>query len=224
MASPDAGYGQAQPHDSASDFNRMSFLIRQILNLVSTATLVQVTACTNSGDVSPVGFVDVQPLVNLIDGFGNTSEHGVIFHLPYCRLQGGTNAVICDPQVNDIGIAVFADRDISSVKANKAKSPPGSRRRFDMADGVYLLTVLGAAPTQYVEFTSDGIKIADKNGNSIVMNASGVVITALSGKTITIDSSGVATTGTLENEGVNVGSTHVHSGVQSGGSNSGPPH
>jgi len=33
----------------------------------------------------------------------------------------------------------------------------------------------------------------------------------------------VATTGTLQNNGKNVGSTHSHSGVQAGGSNTGVP-
>jgi hypothetical protein len=51
------------------------------------------------------------------------------------------------------------------------------------------------------------------------MDATAVEITA-----DTVDITGdVATVGTLTNNGVNVGSTHTHGGVQTGGGTSGPP-
>ena len=46
-----------------------------------------------------------QPLVNMLDGAGDATEHGTIFGLHYTRLQGGANAIILDPQVDDIGWA-----------------------------------------------------------------------------------------------------------------------
>jgi hypothetical protein len=134
-------------------------LVQSILSRIATATLVRVTAVTNAGGISPVGFVDILPLVNQTDGAGNAVPHKAISHCPYFRLQGGTNAVIIDPQVGDIGIAVFASRDISSVMANKGQANPGSWRRFDMADGLYVGGVLNGAPSQYVAFTASGISI-----------------------------------------------------------------
>ena len=83
-------------------------------------TLVQVVAVTNDGGVEPVGFVDVHPMVAQVDGKGQPTPHGVIYGLPYIRVQGGSNAVILDPQVGDIGLAVFCAQDISKVKATKA--------------------------------------------------------------------------------------------------------
>lgn len=155
------GYkGTQDPASSTSDFNAHSFLIRQILNQISTATLVQVKAVTNNGGISPVGFVDVLPLVNQLDGYNNAVPHGVVHNVPYFRLQVGGNAVIIDPQVGDIGICVFADRDISSVKANKAQANPGSKRRFDMADALYIGGVLNGTPTQYVAFAAGGITVS----------------------------------------------------------------
>jgi len=172
-----SGYaGQQSLTSSTSPFNSQAFLIDQILGLVRTATLVQVQSCTNDGGLSPVGLVDVLPLVNLSDGQGNSSKHGTLHSLTYCRLQGGSNAVIIDPKVGDIGVAVFSDRDLSSVKAAKAQANPGSWRRFDMADGMYLFGCLNAAPTQYIQFTDTGINITDVNANTIVMNADGITI------------------------------------------------
>jgi hypothetical protein len=126
---------------------------------------VKVTKVANSGGVAAVGFVDVQPLVDQQDGFGNAVPHGVLHNLPYFRMQGGVNAVILDPVVGDIGFAVFADKDISVVKNTKKQASPGSARRFSMSDGIYLGGVLNGVPTTYVQFS----------GNDINITATGVV-------------------------------------------------
>lgn len=175
-----AGYpGQLYPTDTTSPFNMQLFQIKQFLANVRTATLVQVKNVTNTGAIVPVGSVDVQPIVNLIDSLGGSSPHGIIHNVPYFRLQGGTNAVVIDPAVGDIGIALFCDRDISSAKVNKKVSNPGSFRRFSMSDGLYIGGVLNGAPEQFVQFTSTGINIHDKNNNTIAMGSNGVSINGL---------------------------------------------
>jgi hypothetical protein len=108
-----SGYtGFRDPRDSGSDFDAQSFLVNQILNRLATTALVKVTKVTSAGEVAPVGLLDAIPMVHQIDGAGNPTEHGVIHNIPYFRLQGGTNAIIIDPQVGDIGLAVFCSRDI----------------------------------------------------------------------------------------------------------------
>lgn len=176
--SSSSGYaGQQGLNDDTSDFNKVAFQAKQLIALISTATLVEIVSCTNAGGVAPFGYVDVQPLVNLIDGMGNSSPHREVHTLPYFRLQGGANAVIIDPAPGDIGIAVFADRDISSVKSTQAQANPGSRRRFSMADGIYIGGVLNGVPKQYVQFTATGINIVDMNGNVIAMKPGSIAIT-----------------------------------------------
>jgi hypothetical protein len=171
--------GALKPWSSWGEFNNLSFLIQQALSKLQTATLVKVQACSNDGGVSPIGTVDVLPLVNQLDGNGNPTPHVTVFGLPYLRIQGGTNAVIMDPQVGDIGVAVFASRDISKVKSTQAQANPGSGRRYSFADGVYLSTVLGAAaPQQYIQVNSEGITVLSPQAvtltaPSIQMGASG---------------------------------------------------
>ena len=156
----DLGYqGTQRPSDDAGGYNAQKFLITALLNQMNIGTLVKVTAVTNSGGLDPVGFVDVQPLVNQLTGDGTKMPHAEVYNLPYFRLQGGTDAIIIDPKVGDIGIAVFADRDISSVKANKAQANPGSGRRNDMADGLYIGGVLNGTPEQYIQYNGSGIKM-----------------------------------------------------------------
>ncbi len=200
-----------ESNSASSEFNMLNFLIWSMLSRVNTCTMVQVTAVTNTGADVAAGFVDITPLVNLVDGAGNIVPHGTIFRCPYFRVIGGSNAVILDPQVDDIGLACFADHDISSVIANQARSNPGSWRRFDMSDAIYLGGLLGkVVPTQFVQFSSLGINIT---------SPSDVTITAPNINLV----GNVASTGTLSNNGKNVGSTHVHGGVTSGGSDTGVP-
>jgi hypothetical protein len=169
--------GQQTPNDGTSDYNAQTFMVWSILARVRTMTLVKVVGVTNSGGISPVGFVDLHPLVNQIDGAGSAVAHGVLYHCPYFRIQGGANAIIIDPQVGDIGWAGFADRDISSATANKAQANPGSRRMFSMADAAYFGGMLNGTPTQYIAFSSSGIAMVSPTQISmtapqIVANAS----------------------------------------------------
>lgn len=151
--------GQQRATSGSADLNAAAFLVQQMLSRVATVALVRVEAVTNAGGVSPVGFVDVRPMVAQLDGAGDAVPHGVIHNVPYFRLQGGRNAVVLDPEVGDIGIAGFASRDISAVKASKAPANPGSHRRFDHADALYWGGVLNAVPEQLVAFSQDGITV-----------------------------------------------------------------
>jgi hypothetical protein len=171
--------------------------------------------------------------VNQVDGAGNATPHDVLHHLPYFRLQGGSDAVILDPKVGDIGLAGFASRDISSVKSTKAQANPGSARSFDMADGVYIGGMLNGVPEQYVQFTQGGINIVSPH--AVTVNAGGdVAVTAIGNATIKA-ATAVVTAGSiaLQNAGSALkallnsifsawAETHVHSNGN-GGSNTGAP-
>lgn len=160
MSDETEGYqGTQQSNSATSEFNAMSFVIRQILNQRNFVALVKVVAVDAPGGLALAGAVDVTPLVNQLDGQGNAVPHGVVPSIPYYRMQGGLNAVIMDPQVGDIGMCMFCDRDISAVRANRGIANPGSLRRSSMSDGLYLGGVLNAIPTQYAMFTEDGIKL-----------------------------------------------------------------
>lgn len=126
---------------------------------MQTSMPVRVVRCTNAGELSPVGYVDIVPLVNQISAQNESTPHGTIFNVPYCRIQGGTDAVIIDPKEGDIGIACFASRDISRIKATKDAGNPGSGRTYSFADAQYIGGVLNGVPTQYVQFSAAGIKI-----------------------------------------------------------------
>lgn len=226
----------------ANEVTKLIFAVRRLLANAHTSMLVQVLACTNSGDVSPVGTVDVKILVNQIDGAGNTVSAGaVIYGVPYSRLQGGASAVILDPVAGDIGTVVFAEKDLSIVIANKGAGNPGSNRRNSVSDALFIGSTLNAVPNQYVRFSSAGIDLVSPTevkatvGNATLDLTPSQLSLMVSGKGLTITASGTAFTGPVTGDstaaftgegtfnGGHTVSAHTHGGVQSGGSSTSTP-
>jgi hypothetical protein len=157
----DQVYGQQGITTTDNDYNMLSFVFWTLMQKIQTSTLVKVISCTNNGGLSPVGRVTVQPCVNQMTGLRQAVPHGQIFNCLYSRVSGGRNAIIVDPEVNDLGLMVFCSRDISNVIANIGPANPGSFRMFDWADGIFTMNVpLGITPNQYIRFSdTDGIEI-----------------------------------------------------------------
>ena len=178
MAS-DAGYsGEMNVHTWGDDFNALEFIIDQLVSQNAHVTWGKVVGLIGgAGAVAAAGTVNVQPLANMLNGQGQPTPHGVLYGLPYYRMQGGTFALIADPAENDIGLVLFADRDMSSVKATKAQANPGSRRRFDMADGVFIGGILNALPVQYFQIIGQVLNIVF--GSQINLNAPTVATSAI---------------------------------------------
>ena len=159
--------GQMGAPSGNSPTAAMEFIIRQALGLVRSGVPVKVVAI-HGGGVGAPPTVDVLPLVNQIDGLGNSQPHVTVFGLPVQRMQGGSSAIIIDPVIGDIGWLTAGDRDMSAVKATGAQSNPGSYRRFSLSDGVYHPGIINPGnPNQYIQFKTTGIVIHDVNGNEI---------------------------------------------------------
>jgi hypothetical protein len=94
----DGYFGRQQPEDASSEYNALAFVVRSIIGQHNFVALVKVINVTAPGGLALAGTVDVQPLVNQLDGRGNAIAHGVVNDLPYVRAQGGLNAIIMDPK------------------------------------------------------------------------------------------------------------------------------
>lgn len=207
MSFTDAGYGFQIPDDANSDLTGVAFIVRQMIAQLDTMKLVKVIAVHSNGAVAAAGTVDVQPLVNQIDGATppNATPHGTVYGIPWFRLQGGKSAVICDPVKGDVGYVDCSDRDISVVKKTGAVGNPGSLRRYNIADGVYVgMVVSQVVPTQYVLFKQDsngnptGVKVVDPYGNIIETAQAGITITDANGNVLQMQSGLNTLTGNLK--------------------------
>lgn len=195
---------------NASGFNINNFgggaefknIVQNLMSLINTGELVEVTGVSVSG-VAPVGFVSVRPLTLRTDADNNNIEQSEIHGVPYFRLQGGTNAIICDPAVGDIGFCGFCSRDISLVKRIRAMAATNVYRVSDISDAVFFGGWSAKTPTQYIMFKGSGIdikSIGDVNINGLVIKPDGTLVT----------------------KDGDIVDKHDHGGVQSGGSNTLP--
>ena len=123
-----------------------------------------------------MGFVDMRVLVDMTDGKGTVVKHAEIPNVPYCRIQGGPNALIVDPQVGDIGIALFCSRDISAIKSVKKSAPPGSWRMHSFSDALYIGGILNQTPTSYIQIVDNVILI--NNPTAVTINTSTATVNA----------------------------------------------
>lgn len=173
-----SGYaGQQNLNADTSDFNKIAFLVKQVLGKVRTCTIVKVMKVAEEEEgVVIAGFVDVKPIIKMVDGLMQATSHETIFNIPYFRLQGGGNAIVLDPAVGDIGMLLVSDRDSSSVKRTREEGNPGSKRQFDLADGIYAGGIRNEVPDQYVRFHTTGIDVIDKNGNELLFGETGISI------------------------------------------------
>lgn len=213
--------GFLQPDDRSSPYLAHAFIIAQLINQIATIALVKVMKVTNNGGLAPVGFVDVMPMVHQVTDTGVPTPHGIIHNIPYFRLQGGTNAIIIDPAVNDIGICTFCSRDISGIKRTKDVGPPGTARKYDWADGLYIGGVLNGVPTQYIRHSPNGIEVVSPKQINLIapivqINASTEILV----NTPQVNGD-LHTTGLLTNNNHDVGSIHQH--TASGGTGVGGP-
>lgn len=201
--------GQAGLATTFDEVTRLQFVVGQMIAEMQTVALVEVVGVSNNGGLSPVGTVDVRPLVHQMAGNRTAVPHGIIYKIPYMRLQGGANAIILDPQIGDIGMCGFCSRDSSTVVATRKAALPASLRKYNWSDGLYIGGFLNGTPTQYIRFYDDGIDIVSPTKVRII--SPNVEMTG------DLTAASVTTTSGISLD------EHTHGGVQTGSGNTGQP-
>ena len=182
--------------------NALDFFTDQKLKSIFTCDIVKVINVDEKT-------VDVQPLVYQVNGDNEIMKQEPIYGVPYCRQQAGINGIILKPQVGDLGVVVYARRDISSVISSGGENVPDTRRFLSENDAIYLCSIASimSQPTRFIEFTESGISITPNT--KLTINGD-VEVTG----TVTAQD---CISGTIS------GKTHTHSGVTSGGDSTGAP-
>jgi hypothetical protein len=187
--------GAPQPNFGPSNISveslRMRALIESLIKDARTAMPVKVMAVhPGAGSPPTIGTVDVQPLVQTVDGSGKLWPLGVTYGASFSRSQAGANAIVMDPGVGDIGIATVCDRDISSVVASGGLAGPGSARTHDISDLVYQFSIFTAAELQQYIWFAAGINIKSPAVSTSANLSAGTgatgTFTDLTGQVITV--------------------------------------
>lgn len=182
--------------------NALDFFTDQKLKSIFTCDIVKVINVDEKT-------VDIQPLVYQVNGDNEIMKQEPIYGVPYCRQQAGMNGIILKPQVGDLGVVVYARRDISSVISSGGENVPDTRRFLSENDAIYLCSIASimSQPTRFIEFTELGISITPNT--KLTINGD-VEVTG----TVTAQD---CISGTIS------GKTHTHSGVTAGSESTGAP-
>lgn len=243
-----------------SELNALMFLIdSRIRNTISTAIPVRVDKIERPADGGGAAYLSATPLICQRDAEGNALPSVSIPKLRWFRLQHGTAAIICDPKPGDVGLAIFAQQDVSTLTGGNTPVQPGSFRCFDMSDGFYIGGFWGQTPTTFIRIEDSGdITITaptSKTTNSPTVKVVCQTATVEASSSVSLETpqtnisgnltvqglitgqGGMAISGgqgasvngniTVQNGDVTADSislkSHVHGGVQGGGSTTGTP-
>ena len=233
-------YSNATLDTPSSEFNILSFLIESVLNQqLNTALPVRVDSCTKPGTGGAAGYVSATPLICHRGSDGRALPPVSIPKLPFFRLQCGTAAVVIDPQPGDVGLAVFAQKDCSTLQAGKTEPEvAGSFRRFDMSDGFYIGGFLGVPPETFIECDPDTKSVTVTGPLTVTVNADEKItldapLVEVTGRIVQTgeraESGGSSFTGGFTNTGGRITSNgivleeHTHTGVEAGNDSTGEP-
>lgn len=179
----------------SSDLNALNFLIKSIVKgMVNTAIPVRVDAVVRTGEGKGADYLSATPLVEMRSASGEAIPNVSIPKLRWFRLQHGKAAVICDPKVGDIGLAVFAQQDVSALTGGNTPVQPGSFRCFDMSDGFYIGGFWGQKPETFIHLEDTG-HITITAPQAVTVNTTTATVNASA--SVTIDTPVTHITGDL---------------------------
>ena len=238
--------GIGDVYQATSKFNANNQQIAGSIQKLNTVFLAKIISVSTAG-VGGTKTVTAQPLICQIDANGNALPSPKLVEIPHYRVQAGAGAFVVNPHVGDIGVFVCAKRDISNIK-NGVTDPqtPASFRSFDLADAIMIATIHTGTASTYVYIDPDNGTIEIKAPASLTVNTATATINASGSTSINspettisghvtikgglsvsggegaqvdgaISASGDITSGNISLQ------SHRHSGVTSGGSNTGTP-
>lgn len=208
---------QRKPNTISSDYNSFSFGVWQQLAQVNTLELAVVVAVNDDNSL------DVKPLLNALTPDNEAVEPAIIYSVPYLRLQAGTNAVKIKPQVGDMGLIGYCQRDISGVLANRGQANPQSNRKFSNSDAVYICSVANLAmhPLRYLEINDNQMVINGDVPLNITATQATINAPTIINGDVTVKGN-VTATGDVQ-AGIISLIRHVHGGVTPGDKTTGAP-
>ena len=167
----------------------------------------------------------IKPLVMLGTTDGQKISRAQLSNIPVFRFGGGGFFIRFPVKPGDFGWLKATDRDMSLImQRGGLEDWPNTLRQHSFSDGMFFPDTLkswvidGANADALVIQSLDGSVCVSLHSGKVKIEAADIEMVG------NVQVTGnVAVTGTMTNNGVNIGSTHVHSGVDSGPSNTGGP-
>ncbi|NTA27390.1 Gp138 family membrane-puncturing spike protein [Allorhizobium ampelinum] len=208
-------------HDPEESFRAMLDGFRSSLWTAIPAVVQSVNMSKQTASLQPL----IKSQQRMPDGSVKAVDLPLLNDVPM-HFPGGGNASMTFPvAAGDEALVVFSSRPTDSWFQSGGTQNQVDARTHDLSDG-FALVGFRSGPSALSSVSSSSTQIRSKDGQFVIdLNpGSGITFTA-GGVTMAITSSGVEITGgTVKHNGNNIGSDHVHGGVQAGGSNTSGPH
>lgn len=160
--------------------------------------------------------VTVQPMVEILTTSKQRVGRAQVPSVPVLVSGAGGFLLSFPIKPGDFGYIKANDRDISLVMQSGKDSAPNTLRLHSFADAVFIPSAL------------EGYTISeDEEGRAVFQNTGGTskismgddsIILQVGSEILELSAAG------FKHNGVNIGSTHAHGGVESGGSDTDGPH
>ncbi|EPK6164443.1 Gp138 family membrane-puncturing spike protein [Providencia stuartii] len=157
--------------------------------------------------------------------------------VPVGFYRGGGFCITVPVREGDEGLVIFAERCIDGWYVSGKQSQPLDHRFHDLSDA-FFLPQGSSQPNKIPNYSSDSLSLQTDDGSTFIRMQSGKIMIKgdiehqgnyqLTGNALikgnhSVNGNSESSGGTLKHNGKNIGDTHTHSGVQTGGGNTGGP-
>ena len=169
----------------------------------------------------------VQPLVMLVGTDGQTVPRASVANIPVFRFGGGGFFISMPVKAGDIGWIKACDRDISLIfQRGGMQDKPNTKRKHSFSDAMFFPDAIKGWSIKHdgalvIQSLSGGSCIAVYQDKVVIESGSFECDANATFKKTVLFEQPVELKSGISQNGKSIGTDHVHSGVEKGGSNTG---
>lgn len=199
-------------------------------NDVHTALPAKVVSCDGHS-------ATVQLMITQVMKGGETLALPPLVDVPVGFYRGGGFCVTVPVKSGDEGLVIFAERCIDGWYVSGQQSAPLDTRFHDYSDA-FFLPQGSSQPNRIPAYSADSLSLQTDDGSTFIRIKPGKIImqgdiehtgnrtqqgNSLVNGDHSVNGNSESSGGTFKHNGKEIGDTHTHSGVETGGGNTGAP-
>lgn len=199
-------------------------------NDIHTALPAKVVSCDGHS-------ATVQLMITQVMRGGETLALPPLVDVPVGFYRGGGFCVTVPVKADDEGLVIFAERCIDGWYVSGQQSAPLDTRFHDYSDA-FFLPQGSSQPNRIPDYSADSLSMQTDDGSTFIRIKPGKIImqgdiehtgnrtqqgNSLVNGNHSVNGNSESSGGTIKHNGKDIGDTHTHSGVETGGGNTGKP-
>ena len=199
-------------------------------NDIHTALPAKVVSCDGHS-------ATVQLMITQVMKGGETLALPPLVDVPVGFYRGGGFCVTVPVKAGDEGLVIFAERCIDGWYVSGQQSAPLDTRFHDYSDA-FFLPQGSSQPNRIPDYSADSLSMQTDDGSTFIRIKPGKILiqgdiehtgnrtqqgNSLVNGDHSVNGNSESSGGTIKHNGKDIGDTHTHSGVETGGGNTGAP-